>query len=532
MKNKTIKIFVFIVLVLSTWSNTFATPMKPGGEVGETITLPPFPPLEIVGEIKRGQTPHHSKGCDKESGCNQNNQNKKESISPQLYLCIGINCKHLENMGQKQGPSMVRVQDGKVVEQVRVTIKEELKEVANIEISNQIIDDSQKLSGAPVHRTIKVREGSTLNEEAKQISALLESAKNQLSDRNEKSSLAQVVSAALDYSKVQDSYRNLISEKLQVLVQEKVAIQENNVKTRISTQKVPLDISPIPPEGKGAKEKLKNISRAIYNLAFAPAAVGSLYNPLKEETKALLRLVGDASTKLAPELVPGMLSAAASLQIIAVLFESSPVGVGSDVVPQEVLAPPLDPNDEKANELYNRAKNGDRSARLEYLTGENEKRRVAIEKYGIKTKAGLIAYSRIHEAIKTLPGGLSVKRIKEGWESDKIAVIGRSMGDQERVGVINVAKHFESKGVKVETFIPGSSWDLFIKAVNEYRLIVGDPLARLPNNIVVNTEMYQENKEWAENISRDGYNVIDIGDPNGLNEFSPFYTIEKAIIFK
>jgi formylmethanofuran dehydrogenase subunit D len=517
MKNKTIKIFVFIVLVLSIWSNAFATPMKPGGEVGETITLPP---LEIVGEIKGGQTPHHSKGCDKESGCNQNNQNKKESISPQLYLCIGINCNHLGNMGQKQGPSIVRVQDGKVVEQVRVTIDEELKEVADIEMSNQVVDDSQKLSGTPIQRTIKVRKGSTLNEEAKQISALLESAKNQLSDQNEKSNLAQVVSAALDYSKVQDSYRNLLSEKLQVLVQEKVAIQENNVKTRISTQKVPLDISPIPPEGKGAKEKLKNISRAIYNLAFAPAAVGSLYNPLKEETKALLSLVGDASTKMAPELVPGMLSAAASLQIIAVLFESSPVGVGSDVVPQEVLAPPLDPNDEKANELYNRAKNGDRSAKLEYLTGENEKRRVGIEKYGIKTKAGLIAYSRIHEAIKTLPGGLKVVRIREGYDSNKFAIIGRKMD------IVNVVSNYLENFVEeMEVFCPSQ------EARDEYKKLV-ERNGREPTlEEQLKTRSFKENKVWAEKMIYNGFTVLDMGNPKNVQEMSPFYEMEKALLF-
>jgi hypothetical protein len=51
---------------------------------------------------------------------------------------------------------------------------------------------------------------------------------------------------------------------------------------------------------------------------------------------------------------------------------------------------------------------------------------------------------------------------------------------------------------------------------------------------VISTLAYKENKEWAERIVREGYNIFDIRDPLGANiteGFSPFYDIEKITIF-
>jgi hypothetical protein len=44
-------------------------------------------------------------------------------------------------------------------------------------------------------------------------------------------------------------------------------------------------------------------------------------------------------------------------------------------------------------------------------------------------------------------------------------------------------------------------------------------------------KLYQDNKQWAQRLKDEGYTVLDIGDPNQLSEFSPFYAIEKKILF-
>ena len=53
----------------------------------------------------------------------------------------------------------------------------------------------------------------------------------------------------------------------------------------------------------------------------------------------------------------------------------------------------------------------------------------------------------------------------------------------------------------------------------------------LPHNEVVKTLMYKRNKEWAQKLLSENYTIIDLGDPNGLNAFSAFYSIEKSVIF-
>jgi hypothetical protein len=38
-------------------------------------------------------------------------------------------------------------------------------------------------------------------------------------------------------------------------------------------------------------------------------------------------------------------------------------------------------------------------------------------------------------------------------------------------------------------------------------------------------------KQWAEDRIREGFSIIDLGDPNGINEFSAFYAMEKSMFF-
>jgi hypothetical protein len=55
---------------------------------------------------------------------------------------------------------------------------------------------------------------------------------------------------------------------------------------------------------------------------------------------------------------------------------------------------------------------------------------------------------------------------------------------------------------------------------------------RLSNQELLQTQMYQENKAWAVKLGNDGYTVIDLGNPYpARNGFSPFYTMEKSVVF-
>lgn len=168
-------------------------------------------------------------------------------------------------------------------------------------------------------------------------------------------------------------------------------------------------------------------------------------------------------------------------------------------------------------------------------TGQAEEIIDAANNLGI-TKKGMKAYARIHNALDTLPNGLKVKRIHEGAAPDKIAIIGRSMGNRKikpiQVGVNDAASHLESKGIKVNTFSDDEAWDEFVKHQQRYNARHGLPLdTHLPNNEVVKTLMYKRNKQWAQKLVNEGYTIVDLGDPNGLNVFSPFYAIEKLVIF-
>lgn len=156
-------------------------------------------------------------------------------------------------------------------------ITEELKEVVGNELKVFLIKETQGQSSSVVQRTTKIHEGS----KTAQLGSLLENANNQSIDGAEKNDLSQVASASFDFDKTQNRYSKLISEKLLSFFKEKITYKTLSGDFQVSIQKASLDITPIPPEGKGAHEKLKNISQAILNLAFAPAAVGSLYNPIK-----------------------------------------------------------------------------------------------------------------------------------------------------------------------------------------------------------------------------------------------------------
>ncbi len=48
---------------------------------------------------------------------------------------------------------------------------------------------------------------------------------------------------------------------------------------------------------------------------------------------------------------------------------------------------------------------------------------------------------------------------------------------------------------------------------------------------ILKTDMYKANKAWIEKLNYDGYTIIDMGNPHNVTEMSPFYSMEKMIIF-
>ena len=135
--------------------------------------------------------------------------------------------------------------------------------------------------------------------------------------------------------------------------------------------------------------------------------------------------------------------------------------------------------------------------------------------------------------MKPFQSGIKVRRIREGSDPTKIAIIGRSMGDvkAKKVGVNDMKAHLERNGVEVETFEPSvNARGSFRKMANDFRKQTGSKTS-LPNSLVVGSEIYTENKAWVNKLVDDGYTVIDLGDPNGLNAFSPFYGMEKMELF-
>jgi hypothetical protein len=135
--------------------------------------------------------------------------------------------------------------------------------------------------------------------------------------------------------------------------------------------------------------------------------------------------------------------------------------------------------------------------------------------------------------------GLKANRIISG-SPEKVAVIGRTMGNEQAKGVRDYAQALREKGINAEIFDGKTISD---GAIREFaQLTAGGRM--LSNQELIKTLMYKENKEWAEKLKREGYTVIDIGNPSVEHEkitinvaplkekgFSLFYAAEKQTLF-
>ncbi|MEQ6340891.1 MAG: RHS repeat-associated core domain-containing protein [Gammaproteobacteria bacterium] len=121
--------------------------------------------------------------------------------------------------------------------------------------------------------------------------------------------------------------------------------------------------------------------------------------------------------------------------------------------------------------------------------------------------------------------GIKAERVLSG-ANDKVAVIGRTMGNAETKGVRGYAEALRNQGYNVDIFDGSLVSDA---AQREFAQLTAGG-RRLTNQELFQTQMYQENKLWAAKIKTEGYTVIDLGYPS-MYSFSPFYTMEKQTIF-
>ena len=149
----------------------------------------------------------------------------------------------------------------------------------------------------------------------------------------------------------------------------------------------------------------------------------------------------------------------------------------------------------------------------------------------LKTKAGIKIYAKLYKVLEDLPNGLRVKRVREGVDSTKIAVIGRKMP-----GVVDdTVEHLGKSDIHADKFVwTDKVAKNFKKRVSEYQREVGDPTARLPFDEVKKTMAYAENKAWIKERVQKGYTILDMGDPlnsNASEGLSAFYELEKIVVF-
>ena len=135
--------------------------------------------------------------------------------------------------------------------------------------------------------------------------------------------------------------------------------------------------------------------------------------------------------------------------------------------------------------------------------------------------------TRVAELSDIKTKGLRAKRVLSG-SNDKVAVIGRTMGNDILPGVRDYFNALRSKGYDVEIFDGKNISDA---AKREFAQLTAGG-RRLSNQELMQTKMFSENKAWAKKLVDEGYTVVDLGNPYPKNQgFSPFYAMEKKFIF-
>lgn len=135
--------------------------------------------------------------------------------------------------------------------------------------------------------------------------------------------------------------------------------------------------------------------------------------------------------------------------------------------------------------------------------------------------------------------GISIKQIRSG-SNGKIAIIGRRMNGH----VEEVEKALASQGKKVEVFnskyqkdiqfdIDGKklSWDDIEADFSDLSKYKRNDKGWILDEDLPNTYMFKANKQWADKLKIEGYEILDIGYPANVTSESVFYNMELNILF-
>ena len=110
-------------------------------------------------------------------------------------------------------------------------------------------------------------------------------------------------------------------------------------------------------------------------------------------------------------------------------------------------------------------------------------------------------------------------------------------------GVMDYSNSLKSLGYDIKLFVNETKVDVPIlsdAAKLEIQRLVDIKATKLGKDSkeillsydeVKKTMAYAENRIWAEYLRKNGYTVIDIGNPNSIMEPSAFYDMEREVIF-
>jgi len=120
--------------------------------------------------------------------------------------------------------------------------------------------------------------------------------------------------------------------------------------------------------------------------------------------------------------------------------------------------------------------------------------------------------------------GVKADRVLPG-SSDNVAVIGRSMDN----AVMPYSQGLADSGQDdVDTF---SGDQISPGALTEWNSLKKQYSPdMIPPDVVKKSQLFKENKAWAQKLKDQGYTVVDVDNP-GNQPPSPFYDMEKQVLF-
>lgn len=263
---------------------------------------------------------------------------------------------------------------------------------------------------------------------------------------------------------------------------------------------------------------------------------------------AHLRLIQGGAQGAASVSTPALAEVVAWLgrRFVPIVSALYPTEIGQDEIERSVMMqiPIPHPDDTDGNTLWHRALKGDDAAlrmlRTRYSARDSRGFGIGTEsnlihqefrKRGITSKEDQQKFQKLFEALASLPEKMQVQRIRVGNNPDRILCIGMGMCEV----VIPFKEEMKKKfGIEILTFSTTKEIDKdYSRFKEEYKNEHGIPdenKIELPYEILKKTLGYEKNKEWIEDRVKEGYTILDLGNPLNRKE-SPYYDMETEIVF-